>query len=214
MSNTPTLETALYSQEVTNWPEDGNHILAQFDEDSIVVYQAYKPKIASAIVASQNFHSPECISAGFSMQRMTWVKTNYLWMMYRSGWASKRDQERVLAITISRDGFEEILRLAGESSTSNQKDLDQVRLQWDPDHNLDYSKVSTGRRAIQLGLRNEILSKFSKEFIRSVTDITDFVVNNRQKVPNPSELFVPVERVYTPRNSETAAKIKITRISE
>ena len=45
----------------------------------------------------------------FKFERMSWIKTNFLWMMYRCGWASKKNQERVLAITISREGFEEIL---------------------------------------------------------------------------------------------------------
>jgi len=26
------------------------------------------------------------------MNRMTWIKPNFLWMMYRSGWASKKNQ--------------------------------------------------------------------------------------------------------------------------
>ena len=45
----------------------------------------------------------------FSFSRMSWIKTNFLWMMYRCGWASKKDQERVLAVTVSRAGFDEIL---------------------------------------------------------------------------------------------------------
>ena len=43
---------------------------------------------------------------------MSWIKTNFLWMMYRSGWASKRNQEKVFAVRISRKGFEEILSKA------------------------------------------------------------------------------------------------------
>lgn len=35
------------------WPQDGRHILAQYDEDSIVVYQAYCPEIAEYAVKHQ-----------------------------------------------------------------------------------------------------------------------------------------------------------------
>ena len=35
------------------WPKHGRHILAQFDEDSIVVYQAYCPEIADYAVKHQ-----------------------------------------------------------------------------------------------------------------------------------------------------------------
>lgn len=45
----------------------------------------------------------------FKMDRMTWIKPSFLWMMYRSGWATKKDQERILAIDIKREGFNTFL---------------------------------------------------------------------------------------------------------
>lgn len=210
MSISYQLKTALYSQVVKDWPESGNHILAQFDSESVIVYQAYNSQIAAALVKCQNFHAPECQTAGYKITRMSWIKTNFLWMMYRCGWASKVNQERILAIRISRDGFESILSLVKNSNHSKD---DQVRLQWDPDHELDYSSVSTGRRAIQLGLRGEALMKFSKSFIISITDITDFVVENVERIQNPSELLIPIEKVYTPRDPNCAIREEsITKI--
>lgn len=35
------------------WPGKGRHILAQYDEDTIVVYQAYCPEIAEYAVRNQ-----------------------------------------------------------------------------------------------------------------------------------------------------------------
>ena len=107
----------------------------------------------------------------FSYSRMSWIKTNFLWMMYRCGWATKRNQERVLAVTITRDGFEEILANAltgtntipvqtinmlylGADEKARGKGPSNVRLQWDPDHHPNGSPQN--RRAIQLGLRNEV----------------------------------------------------------
>ncbi|CAJ0949263.1 unnamed protein product, partial [Mesorhabditis belari] len=117
------------------WPTSGKHILAQFDDDSIIVYQAYNPLIAEAIVNSQNFHSIECQKSGYSMSRMTWIKTNFLWMMFRSGWATKPNQERILALRLRRDGFEMMLSKAVSSKTGGESSKgDGVRLQWDPDH--------------------------------------------------------------------------------
>ena len=89
---------------------------------------------------------------------MSWIKPNFLWMMYRSGWASKKDQERVLAVRITRDGFDRILSLAltgGAGKAAAKKELAEVRLQWDPDHGPSGEPLP--RRAIQLGLRNEVL---------------------------------------------------------
>lgn len=41
---------------------------------------------------------------------MTWLEPSFLWMMYRSGCAQKEGQERVLAIDVTRSGFEWALR--------------------------------------------------------------------------------------------------------
>jgi Domain of unknown function (DUF4291) len=205
------LKTAKYLEQVPNWPKTGNHILAQFDDNSIVVYQAYNEQIAKAVVNSQNFHSAECQKAGFKLSRMTWIKTNFLWMAYRSGWATKPNQERILAITISREGFDSILKSAVSSKkVCESKQFDLIRLQWDPDHQLDYSKVPTGRKAVQLGIRGDFLHKFSKEYIKRVEDITEFVVHNRERIKKPSELFVPEEKVYRPKDPQIAQQIELS----
>ncbi|WP_375339409.1 DUF4291 family protein [Okeania hirsuta] len=44
----------------------------------------------------------------FSLNRMSWIKTNFLWMMYRSAWGSKTGQEIILAVTIKRTAFDGI----------------------------------------------------------------------------------------------------------
>lgn len=42
-------------QQEKVWPKEGKHILAQYDEDSIVVYQAYCPEIADYAVKHQQW---------------------------------------------------------------------------------------------------------------------------------------------------------------
>ena len=42
-------------QEETVWPKEGRFILAQYDQDSIVVYQAYCPEIADFAVKNQRY---------------------------------------------------------------------------------------------------------------------------------------------------------------
>lgn len=102
----------------------------------------------------------------FSYHRMSWIKTNFLWMMYRCGWCTKKGQEKVLAVRITRDGFNTILAKALTGHQEKEKGLNEkssVRLQWDPDH--DPTGTSEQRRAIQLGLRNEvILSPYQVNF--------------------------------------------------
>lgn len=83
-----------------------HQIRAVYDDGTIRVYQAYSDGIADAALASGTFVSPP-----FKMDRMTWIKPSFLWMMYRCGWGYKDDgQRRILAIDISREGFEWALK--------------------------------------------------------------------------------------------------------
>ena len=154
------MKTEFYNTQAREWPKEGKHILAQFNSDTITVYQAYKPSIGH--FASKNGY----FGGDFSYNRMSWIKPNFLWMMYRCGWASKEGQEVVLAVTIPRDFFDEVLESAIASSfnVSRYKNHDEwknaltaseVRLQWDPDHSPTGEKLE--RKAIQLGLRGEML---------------------------------------------------------
>lgn len=201
-----------YRKQREVWPGEGKHILCQHDDQSIIVYQAYNQKIADQLVLNQNFHSESCATAGFSMDRMTWIKTNFLWMMYRSGWATKPNQERILAIRITRDGFDHILDKAVISHSQDHKasKTDQVRLQWDPDHLPKGQKVPQ-RRAIQIGLRAQILHTFSKQFIISISDITEFVLEQRRNMELDLEkLETPLETIYVPTDLKIAEKIDLT----
>src|SRR6185295_11830730 len=104
------IRTAPYEQVAAGWPDSGQHILAQYDGASVVVYQAYRSSIADFAVAHQRF------GGEFSLSRMSWIKPNFLWMMYRSGWGTKDGQEITLAVRLRRTGFDEILRQAVHSS--------------------------------------------------------------------------------------------------
>ncbi|PWR09350.1 hypothetical protein DKT69_31090 [Micromonospora sicca] len=75
-------------------------VRATFTADSITVYQAYPPEIVEAALAAGRFVPP------FKRERMTWIKPSFRWMMYRCGWTRKPGQERVLAVEITRAGFE------------------------------------------------------------------------------------------------------------
>lgn len=78
-------------------------IRADYDRHTIVVYQAFNHAIADAALAAGRFVAP------FSMRRMTWIKPSFLWLMARSNWARKSGQERILAVTITRAGWESAL---------------------------------------------------------------------------------------------------------
>ena len=138
--------------------EEERNIYAVFDDKTIRVYQAYNNKIADEALKLGRFGSK------FSLTRMTWIKPSFLWMMYRSGWTSKQGQERILAIDLKREGFDEIVKNAvlssfrGVSGLSKEEwkeklENSEVRCQWDPDRDIYGNPI--GRRAIQLGIKGE-----------------------------------------------------------
>lgn len=187
-----------YIEQHQRWPQEGHHIMAQYDDEKIIVYQSYRPEIAHFAARHQYF------GGAFSLNRMTWIKPNFLWMMYRNGWGTKVGQEVVLAIHLKRKAFEAYLEQAVYSSY--QSDLyesqdawkakvkaSSVRLQWDPDHNPYGAKLE--RRAIQIGVRGKMIERFSKADILEIEDISAFVKEQHQHVLNRQleQLMVPDE---------------------
>lgn len=209
------LET--YLEQVQQWPQIGQQILAQFDDNTVVVYQAFSRDIAEFAVQHGYF------GGNFRFNRMSWIKPNFLWMMYRAGWATKAGQEHILAVRITRAAFEEILWQAVyshyipelyESQGSWQQAVAQseVRLQWDPDH--DPLGCSVRRRAIQLGLRGQTLAKYAREWIVSIEDITGFVHEQHQYVQSTEleRLVTPQEMVYPVNDLNLQKRLGITPI--
>jgi len=84
-------------------PANLHKIYARYNDDTIRVYQAYGDAIANEALQKGTFGD------SFKLERMTWIKPSFLWMMYRSGWGTKEGQTRVLAIDMKRTGFDEIL---------------------------------------------------------------------------------------------------------
>jgi hypothetical protein len=209
---TMTLSTERYAEQVTLWPKEGRHILAQYDDETIVVYQAYRPSIGHYAAEHGVF------GGGFSYDRMSWIKPNFLWMMYRSGWGVKEGQEVTLALRLRRTFFDVLLAQAVPSSWD--RDLfaaeeewaraireSSVRLQWDPDH--DPSGTKTERRAIQLGLRGAVLETFGRLELVEVSNVSAFVTEQRERLAaeGQSDLVTPRERVYRPTDPAIAIRL-------
>jgi hypothetical protein len=102
-------------------------------------------------------------------------------MMYRSGWATKDGQERVLAIDISRTGFEWALAhsvLTAFDSRLHESREDwagklrssPVRLQWDPERTLQLQALPW--RTVQVGLARDAVRGYVDEWIDRIEDIT------------------------------------------
>ncbi|ASZ11256.1 DUF4291 domain-containing protein [Chitinophaga pendula] len=151
-------------------------IRASYDNDTITVYQAFNKQIAQSAVNNQTFVSPP-----FKKERMTWIKPSFLWMMYRSGWAGKENQEHVLSIRIKRSGFEWALKnsclshfdSAIHSSYDNWKAVlnnSPIRIQWDPEKDIYLQPL--GYRSIQIGLSGIAVASYIEDWIVDIEDIT------------------------------------------
>jgi hypothetical protein len=178
-------------------------IRADYDRDTVVVYQAYNSAIASAAVAAQRFVAP------FSLQRMTWIKPSFLWLMERSGWGTKSNQERILAVRITRTGWEHALSQAVLTSFTSRVHASveewrknfaaaAVHVQWDPERSLRGKKLDY--RSIQVGLSRHVIQDFVEQWTTAITDITPLVAKLKKLRAageyDAAKRLLPNEKVY------------------
>jgi hypothetical protein len=114
---------------------------------------------------------------------LTWIKPSFLWMMYRCGWGTKEGQETVLAVEISREGFEWALEHACLAHYEHELHPDRAswkrrlrrspaRVQWDPERDLHLRPLPY--RSLQLGLSGEAARLYAENWIVSISDVTEF----------------------------------------
>ncbi|MET9066471.1 DUF4291 domain-containing protein [Streptosporangium sandarakinum] len=174
-------------------------IRASFTDEAITVYQAYDPAIAAPAVTAQRFVPP------FKRERMTWIKPSFLWMMYRCGWATKPGQTRVLAVDITREGFEWALEHsclshpdAGTDRTVWKTRLREspVRIQWDPERDPHHNALPY--RSIQVGLSGDAAARYADRWVLGITDLTDRVHDVRQALRDGKDVtgMLPAEHPY------------------
>jgi hypothetical protein len=188
-------------------------IRADFDRETIVVYQAYSPAIADAALEAQRFVPP------FSFHRMTWIKPSFLWLMHRSNWGQKSGQECILAVRITRAGWDKALSLAVLTSCepavfrSPQDWQEQFRhahvhLQWDPERSL--RGASLPYSSIQIGLSRHIIHEYAEDWITGIEDFTPRVRKIYELLQrghaDRAKRQLPPERVY-PVGAEVARRL-------
>lgn len=170
-------------------------VRAHHDDAAVTVYQAYAPAIADAAVAAGTFVAP------FKRERMTWIKPSFLWMMYRAGWGTKPGQERILAVRITRAGFDRALASASLSHYEadvhgtheawlRAKQASPVRVQWDPERDAYLQPLPW--RAIQVGLGPAVVGEYVDDWIVGIEDVTDLA----RRVHQGDLAGVPEERPY------------------
>ncbi|MEU6535233.1 DUF4291 domain-containing protein [Streptomyces sp. NPDC047000] len=189
-------------------------IRATYEATTITVYQAYPPELGLPAAREGRF------PAAWKRDRMTWIKPSFLWMMYRCGWATKPGQETVLAVEITRDGFEWALRHAclshherglhpDRSTWQSQLKRSPTRVQWDPERDLHLRPLP--HRSLQLGLSGTAVARYADEWTVSVSDVTE-LAHKVQALVGRGELgsaarLLPEERPY-PADGDLLAHLR------
>lgn len=177
-------------------------IRAFYTEDTVRVYQAYNKVIADEAVKNGTFGS------SFKLDRMTWIKSSFLWMMYRCGWGTKENQEHILAIDLKREAFDYIVQNAiistyddnmgiSHEEWKEQIKTSEIRCQWDPERDLFGNPLEY--RSIQLGLRGNAVQKYVNDWIVSIEDITEYVKKLREQKGRGMNInsLLPTEWIYS-----------------
>lgn len=178
-------------------------IRAAHTDTTVTVYQAYSP--ALGLPAARDGRFPPA----WKRERMTWIKPSFLWMMYRCGWAAKEGQETVLAVEITREGFDHALRDACLSHYEPRTHPDReswrralrgssARVQWDPERDLHLNPLS--HRSLQLGLSGPTSRAYADEWTVSIRDVTALAREIHGLVRSGDEAaaraLLPVETPY------------------
>ncbi|MFC8244479.1 DUF4291 domain-containing protein [Streptomyces chartreusis] len=170
-----------------------HQIRADYDARTIVVYQAYSPAIADAALRAGRFVAP------FSFHRMTWIKPSFMWLMHRSKWARKPGQERVLAVRITREGWEDalsqaVLTIADQTAVAQAA----VHVQWDPERSPRGAALN--HYSIQVGIGRHLIRTFTDDWIVSLTDLTPQIRKASALVQTghatKAQRLFPAERTY------------------
>ncbi len=209
------LRLAPYIDQQARWPQRGRVLLAQYDEETVVVYQAQPPAIARYAVQHGRLDAP-----AFPFERTAWLEMSFLWMMHHCRWSTRREAGIVLAIWLPRAVFEALLAQAVPSryeagayadreAWQAALDASDVLLQWNPDYAPHGLKLQ--RRTLRLGLRGEALRRYACEWIVQVEDMSAFVHQQAPYRRQPELLLVPAQRIYPVREAALAQRLGLEK---
>lgn len=189
-------------------------IRANYDRDTIVMYQAYSDAIADPALQNQKFVEP------YSFTRMTWIKPSFFWLMHRSNWGHKPNQNRILAVFIKRSGWEKALSQgvltspenhihgSGEKWEAKFKSA-KVHVQWDTERSQKGAPLR--HFSIQVGLSRHIIAEYVEDWIVKIDDLTPLVhklIKLRKENSKNFSKYLPPEKIY-PVSKELGAHLMI-----
>ena len=138
----------------------------EWDAGGVCFYQAFNDAIADYALAHQRFGGP-----AFKPRRMTWIKPSFAWVLYRSGYARKHNQTRILKVKLPHAAVAAIL---ARCKCKDGGGGSEGRVQWDPARDLlagdkREPRKMLRRRAIQIGMKGDL----SELYVASAVSIED-----------------------------------------
>jgi len=176
-------------------------VFAHFDDDGVFVYQAFRRATVTHAVLKGTF------GKGFGLNRITWIKPSFAWMLQRSKYATKSRMDGIAKIKLSHEAWLYILGnsiqtqfdcqlFESETTWQDAQRKTDITHQWDPERDLIGRKLK--RSAIQIGLRGEAIRQYVAKWIISVEDVTELATTIGLAGKSRSTVFpsVPVESEY------------------
>lgn len=158
-------------------------VRAAFDERRVVVWQAHTDEIADYALANGRFGG-----AAWRRDRVTRFRLSLGSLLGRTEWAKRPGRERVLAVSLAREGFEALLRqsahaefepglYASRAAWRLATRYAPVSVAWHPD--VDEHGRDLPTETLRIGVRDAALRRFTEEYVVGVEDWTPWVGRHR-----------------------------------
>ena len=150
-------------------------VYADFDEDGVYVYQAFRPKTVQIAVEKGTF------GKGFTFERTSWIKPSFGWVLRRTKYGSKNRMQVIAKIKLGHDSFLDLLSQSvdahcnpdffeNEDSWTRAINTSDVIHQWDPERDIIGRRLD--RQAIQIGIRGKVIRNYVSDYITGVEDVS------------------------------------------
>ncbi len=188
-------------------PATGRHFLAQFDADTVTVFQSFDRDVGGYAIEHGQFGGP-----AFRRDRASAIRLSLLDVLGRSDWGQKPGREVTLALRLRREAFDMVLRQAIHSvfpegvypmkrSWQLATRYSPVSITWEADRDLSGNPLS--RDAARFGLRDRTLMQFATEWIEDVIDLSPWVSAHRGDL----QALVPQRAPYPVRDDALHARL-------
>jgi hypothetical protein len=198
-----------YIDQKDNWTKHKQVIMAQYNDELIVLYAAAPRKRVRGAALTE-------LQPG----GMLWLSVEFTGVAQRSGWGTHPERGGVLAVWVARPAFDTLLTEAvptryqpgsfpDEAAWQAAAEQSGVRAQWDAIRTPDGGKHPT-RRTLFLGLPPARLEALTRA-VQHTLDLSAYISEQGRFRDMPELLLVPAEKRYPAPDEQTAARLGLDK---